>query len=583
MGPPFDPSTAATRRFGRFELRTLLGRSALCMAWRAHDPRSAQDLVLVMPRRQPAGAAALAEALDEARRAARLQHPHLAYAIEVGEQERWPYIAYDAASPTLAERKPAANGEALVAARCVADCATALAFAHDSGHAHNDLQPWLVSVGDNGAARLMGLGLLPVLLAREIDGETAEQRLRRGAREAAENDVLALAIVLHGLLAGAPALGEPDIGAALLRLAPVGREPIRLPWDVPRPIPEALRAIANRATDRQVRHRFRSARTLARALEGWIEQESDQGDAHALLIERVRQLGVLPALPGAAARAARLALMERQHTEELAEIVMRDAALTLELLRAVNSAINTVDVRGTQVSGHGAVLTVRRAIAMIGLEGVRRSALAMRHWPGPLDAAGAAELELTLAASQRAARLAQALRPAGYDAEMAALVTLLQNLGRLVLQYHHPEEMRQVRRLMQTAPATEPGQADQPGMSEQAAGFAVLGADIDSMAQAVARWMGLGGSDDAVLLLMRRLPLDKPVRSADSDDELLRALASAANETIDTLSLPAARQAAAIEHVAKRYARVLDINARDLSAALRASAATSAPAAQHAA
>ncbi len=573
MGPPFDPSTTATRRFGRFELRALLGRSTLCMAWRAHDPRSAQDLVLVLPRRQPAGAAALAEALDEARRAARLQHPHLAHAVEVGEQERWPYIAYDAAGPTLAERKPAANGEALAAARCVADCATALAFAHDGGHAHNDLQPWLISVGDSGAARLMGLGLLPALLTplqpSAADGESAEQRLRRGAREAAENDVLALAIVLHGLLAGAPALGEPDIGAALLRLAPAGREPIRLPWDVPRPIPEVLRAIANRATDRQVRQRFRNARTLARALEGWLLQESDQGDAHAQLIERVRQLGVLPALPGAAARAARLALMERQHTEELAEIVMRDAALTLELLRAVNSA----QVRGTQVSGNGAVLTVRRAIAMIGLDGVRRSALAMRHWPGPLDAAGAAELELALAAAQRAARLAQALRPAGYDAEMAALVALLQNLGRLVLQYHQPEEMRQVRRLMQPAAAAEPGQPDQPGMSEQAAGFAVLGADIDSMAQAVARWMGLGSAaDDTVLQLMRRLPLDKPVRSADSDDEVLRALASAANEAIDALALPPAHQSAAIERVAKRYARALHITARDLTAALQASA-----------
>ena len=302
--------------------------------------------------------------------------------------------------------------------------------------------------------------------------------------------MLALAVLLHGLLAGAPALDEPDIGAALLRLAPVGREPIRLPWDVPRPIPDPLRAIANRATDRQVRQRYRNARTLARALEGWLEQESEQSDAHAQLIERVRQLGVLPALPGAAARAARLAMMERQHTEELAEIVMRDAALTLELLRAVNSA----QVRGTQVSGNGPVLTVRRAIAMIGLEGVRRSALAMRHWPGPLDATGAAELELTLASAQRAARLAQALRPAGYDAEMAALVTLLQNLGRLVLQYHYPEEMRQVRRLMQPAPAAEPGEADQPGMAEQAAGYAVLGADIDSMALAVARWMGLGGA-----------------------------------------------------------------------------------------
>jgi eukaryotic-like serine/threonine-protein kinase len=577
MGPTLDPTAASTRRFGRFELRALLGRSTRCMAWRAHDPRSAQELVLVLPRRQPAGAAALAEALDEARRAARLQHPHLAHAVEVGEQEHWPFVAYDAAAgTTLAERRAPRNGEAPEdVARWVTQCATALAFAHDGGHAHNDVQPWLIALSDSGTARLIGLGLTPAVLPSSAEGgaETMQQRLRRGAREAAEQDVLALAVLLQGLLAGAPALGEPDIGSALLRLAPAGRELIRLPWDVPRPIPDPLRAIANRATDRQVRQRYRNARTLARALEGWLDQESQQGDAHAQLIERVRQLGMLPALPGAAARAARLAMMERQHTEELAEIVMRDAALTLELLRAVNSA----QVRGTQVSGNGPVLTVRRAIAMIGLEGVRRSALAMRHWPGPLDATGAAELELTLAAAQRAARLAQALRPAGYDTEMAALVTLLQNLGRLVLQYHQPEEMRQVRRLMQA------GEEGQPGLSEQAAGFAVLGADIDSMASAVARWMGLGGADEAVLQLMRRLPLDKPVRTADGDDDVLRALASAANEAVDTLTLQPARQAAAIERVAKRYARVLDLNTRDLTAALHASATTAVPTAEQAA
>jgi non-specific serine/threonine protein kinase len=155
---------------------------------------------------------------------------------------------------------------------------------------------------------------------------------------------------------------------------------------------------------------------------------------------------------------------------------------------------------------------------------------------------------------------------------MVALVTLLQNLGRLVLQYHLPEEMRQVRRLMRTLPASQAGDPDQPGMAEQAAGYAVLGADIESMALAVARWMGLGGADESVLQLMRRLPADRPVRSADSEDDVLRALGSAANEAIDVLALTPERQGAAIERVAQRYARALQLNARDLAAALLASA-----------
>lgn len=577
--PAPSPGAAAIRRLGRFELRALVGRSAHCMAWRVGDPRSGQQLLIVLPRRQPPDARALAAWLEGARRAARLSHPHLAHVIEVGEQERWPYVAYDGEGVvTLAESR-SRNGDApMDVARWIGQAAGGLAFAHDAGHAHRDLQPWLLALSDNGTLRLMGLEVAPpsaVPAPTWSDDATLGDAERHALRGAAERDVLALAVVMHGLLAGAPALEESDISVALARLAPAGREPIRLAWDLPRPVPDPLRAIANRATDRQPRQRYRNARTLARAIDGFLEAESQQGsDAHAQLIERVRQIGVLPALPGAAARAARLALMEREHTEELAQVVLRDPALSFELLRTVNSAQHTVESRATALAGSGPVLTVRRAIAMLGLDGVRRCALGLRHWPGPLDAAGARDLEQTLARAQRAARLAQALRPMGYDAEMVSLVTLMQNLGRLVVQYHFPDEMRQVQRLMLPAAPDKEGELESPGLSEQAAAFAVLGADIEGMGAAVVRWWGM---DDTVLHMVRRLSPTSPVRQADNDDDMLRAVASAANEAVDALALPPARQAAALERVAQRYARVLELTPRDLAAALQASASGGAP------
>ncbi len=170
-----------------------------------------------------------------------------------------------------------------------------------------------------------------------------------------------------------------------------------------------------------------------------------------------------------------------------------------------------------------------------------------------------------------AARLAQWLRPAGYDAEVVSLVALIQNLGRLVVQYHYADEMAQVRRLMQPVmlPGAEPDAAPEPGLSEQTAAYAVLGADIEGMGAAVARWWGM---DAAVLHMMRRLPADVPVRQIESDDDMLRAVASAANEAVDALSTPAQLQVAAVNRVATRYARVLSTTARDLQSALQASA-----------
>ena len=97
------------------------------------------------------------------------------------------------------------------------------------------------------------------------------------------------------------------------------------------------------------------------------------GGPIALLGDKLRHAGVLPSLPGGGARAARLTSLEGGRTNELADVVLEDPALAFELLRLVNSA----QVRGTQVAGSGPVLTVRRAIAMVGMDGVRHAATAL--------------------------------------------------------------------------------------------------------------------------------------------------------------------------------------------------------------
>ena len=111
----------------------------------------------------------------------------------------------------------------------------------------------------------------------------------------------------------------------------------------------------------------------------------------------------------------------------------------------------------------GPVLTVRRAIAMLGLDGVRRAALGLRPWPGPLGEGAAQTLRALFDAGKRAGRVAQALRPAGYDAEVVHLVTLLQNLGRLIVGYHFPDELQQIRRLMQAGAGGARGRAGRAG------------------------------------------------------------------------------------------------------------------------
>jgi non-specific serine/threonine protein kinase len=556
-------STGAVRLFGRFQLLRLLGKSERGMLWLALDPRDQQELMLAMPRTQPGEAS---HAWHQAvRRGARLNHPGLAKPLDIGEHERWPYVVYERGHcVTWAERIGPQGLAGNELAHWIAQAAQGLAFAHEAGAAHHDLQPWWLLVDDDQRVRVLGLEVAAAPRASVTQPGGLDEL--RAVRDAAGQDVLALGLVAHWCLAGQPALEEPDVGKVIARMPPLGSEFVRLPWSVPRPIAEPLRAIVNRATDRQERHRYLNARTLQRALEGWIKTSTEQdGGPLALLLDRLRQVGTLPAQPGAADRAAHMALMEGARTSDLADLVLEDIALSFELLRMVNNA---------QVGGDGPVLMLRRAIAMVGLDGVRRAALSLRRWPGPMNEQAAAEMETLIRRVKRAGRVATRLVPAGYDGEVVFLVTLLQNLGRLLVQYHFPEEAGQIRRLMQPTLVTLPQKhagapaetKEEPGMSAEAASYAVLGADMEALGAAVARHWGL---DDSVQHMIRRIAQTAPVRTPESDGDILRVTASCANELIDAMSLPAGRATKALNLVVQRYARPLGLTGKEMQEALQ--------------
>lgn len=553
---PPAPTSSAVRHLGRFQLLRLLGKSVRTMLWAVSDPRVDQEMILALPRRQPADAAALQRWLENARLASRIDHPGLARVLEVGEHDRWPYIAYDlGTAATLAERMTGQGFAPIELVPWVLQALQGLAFAHEAGMAHHDVQTGMLLLSEGGNCRLLGLG---VALAPEADDADPQ-----GQRRATERDVLALGLVAHHALAGQPALGLSDTDEAIRRMPPLGRELVRLPWHGAHSIPEALRAIVNRATDRQVRQRYRSARTLERALDGWLRTDGEAGSGPiALLLDRMRAAGVLPAMPGSTMRAARLSTMERERSRELADAVIQDIGLSFELLRAVNGRV----LLGSLGSGNGPILTLRRAIEMLGLEGVHRASLTLRPWPGPLNEAHAAELADLIARVRLAGRVAQWLRPAGYDAEVVCLLAMLQCLGRLVVQYHFPEEAAQIRRLMLPGPPARAGDPEEPGMSEEGASFAVLGVGIDALGAAVARYWGW---DDTVLHMIRRAVPGATVLRADGDDDMLRLTASCANEVVDCRAAPAHHQAACLQRVLQRYGRVLGVSLQDLQLAVQ--------------
>ena len=393
--PTLPPPTASpVRSFGRFELRQLLGKSAGATVWLAFDPRLGQDVMITVPRVQPFDAVALELWGREARKAARLVHPNLAPVLEVGMQDKWPFVVVDrhvglTLGEWLAAHPPPLPIDAV---GWLGQALEGLAFAHDSGCSHNDLQLHNLLIDEQGKIRVMALATAGDMSGIE-ESRLTHQQVEASAqalsdhhgvmalRKAGERDVLACGLLLHRLLTAQPPLEQPDLARVIARIAPLGREIVHLPWTTPHPVPAALRAIANRCTASHERQRYLNARTLLRALTGWQQTQSeDNGGPLALLLDRLRSVGHLPALPGLGPRVEKLVRTEGQHTDAMVAELLQDMALSLELLRQVNSAL----VRNTQIAGNGAVLTIRRGVALLGINGVRQAANTLRRWPGPL-------------------------------------------------------------------------------------------------------------------------------------------------------------------------------------------------------
>lgn len=551
--PVPDTPPKSPQRFGRFEVRRMLGKSARSMLWEVHDPEQDRLLALAMPRVQPQGAGALERWTEDARAAARLSHPRLAPVVETGVHQRLPYVAYLRSNgSTLAERLDPRGQVTMDVGRWAEQVLEGLAFAHDAGLAHRDVQLHAVQLTDRGEAQLLGLCVAP---EPKLPGHIGPLQMRHAM---AERDLLAVGLMMVHLLATRPALDESDLARAVERLTPHGDATVQLPRDLPLPVPDAFRAIINRCLDSHVHQRFRHARTMARALQSWVpsQHSSSRSELPAQLLDRARRYGVLPALPEGAALAAKLMSMERRHLGALAREVLQDPALCFELLRQANSSY----VRSVQQPGGGAVVTVRRAIALVGLEGVQRAVQQQRPWPGALDDVGAQRLQQQIAHTQHCARLAQLISPGRHDPEVVYIVAMLQQLGSLLLHYHFPDLAMQIRMLMTPPPTLKEDEPAAFGMDELTAAQTVLGLEPSALSTHMVKQWGL---DESMLQLMGRLPLDQPVRVMDSD-ELLRAVASAACEAVHAHQQPSSLYVAALDRVVQRYNHVLRLDATRL-------------------
>jgi len=154
------------------------------------------------------------------------------------------------------------------------------------------------------------------------------------------------------------------------------------------------------------------------------------------VFEQIERMGDLPSLPQTLLHIQKVATDDRSCADDLADCILKDQALTMRVLKVVNSALY-------QRRNHEQVRTVRRAVIVMGFETVRKLALGLSVFDMMSKLSRSPYLAVITRHSLVAAGCAQILAEAcGRVAPEEAFVTaLIHDIGKVVLLECSPEHM----------------------------------------------------------------------------------------------------------------------------------------------
>lgn len=301
----------AGQRLGRYQLTAPLGRGGMGVVWRAHDPTLKRDVaikILTLPTNGASKSSLSSELfLQEARAAAKLNHPGAITVFEIAEDRGHQFIAMELMHEgTLKDRVDKFGPlEPKELFRLMIPPARALALAHERGIVHRDVKPGNLMFDDQGLLKLGDFGL------SDVAGDPTSARLRgrsvgslgwiapetaRGEPTTAASDIYAFGLVLYYALTARQWL-YAERRSDLLSLHQNPPEPEL--HDIPGLSSDGM-ALLRRALAKDPADRFQSADELATFLEH-CASEPDEAHIPRVVAERSQRRIVFGSMVGAIA------------------------------------------------------------------------------------------------------------------------------------------------------------------------------------------------------------------------------------------------------------------------------------------
>ncbi len=259
---------------GRYELGRLIGGGGMGEIRQAHDRRLGRDVAIKFLRRDVAGSQGRERFEDEARAAARLNHPNVVTVFDSGEHDGEAYLVMELLpGDTLVDEMAIGPLDPERVREVGIAVLGALAAAHDLGIIHRDVKPGNILVAADGTPKVGDFGIaksadsMHATSAGMVIGTPAYLAPERieGQRATPQSDLYAVGVVLYQALAGRlPFEGEDPMGVVhAIRTA----DPT--PVDQVRPeVDAALSDAIARAMAKDPAQRFGTAAEMAAALTG---------------------------------------------------------------------------------------------------------------------------------------------------------------------------------------------------------------------------------------------------------------------------------------------------------------------------
>ena len=296
-------------RLGRYELIARIGAGGMAEVWMARLQGTAGFSKLVAIKMILPHLASVDEArhmlFDEARVAARINHPNVVSIQELSEEDGIPFVVMDWVDGLPLDRLVSALSplQPAHAARIVADAALGLHAAHelvdDAGRllhvVHRDISPFNIIVGRTGTVQVADFGIVklrgqvhrttalgdvrgrvPYMAPEQITGKPVDRRA----------DVFALGATLHEILTGELAFSGNHDAQIIYQITERGYEP---PGDEAPPGAAGLFEIVSRALKRSPDDRFANAEEMRVALESWLTDHAPPVITSSTIAELVRE------------------------------------------------------------------------------------------------------------------------------------------------------------------------------------------------------------------------------------------------------------------------------------------------------